>query len=209
MEDARLTQFLRHSRTRCVLPTCEQKRPGAWYARCKRVSEVMSGIVVWFTGLPSSGKSRLAARVQAEFERTGRACCVLDGDRIRALLRPEPGYSPAERDDFYTTLSGLAAELARQGLVVLVPATAHLRKYRRQARELAPRFLEVWLNANVEECRRRDAKGLYAGFAAGKVRDLPGEDVSFESPDAPEVEATGGHDAAALDAIVRLVTAAN
>ena len=165
----------------------------------------MVGVVVWFTGLPSSGKSRLSARVQSELERVGRACCTLDGDRIRGLLRPEPGYSPSDRDDFYATLSGLAAELAEQGLVVLVPATAHLRKYRERARALAPRFIEVWLDAEVEECRRRDAKGLYASFAAGVVQSLPGEDVAFEPPDAPDVRASGGHDVAALYAILRLV----
>ncbi len=163
----------------------------------------MNGIVIWFTGLPSSGKSRLAARAQAELCRSGRACCTLDGDRIREILQPKPGYSPAARDDFYSTLSGLAAELARQGLVVLVPATANLRRYRAQARAAAPRFAEVWLNAKVEECRRRDAKGLYAAYRAGTVHGLPGEDVIFEEPESPDIQARGGEDALALREILR------
>ena len=119
----------------------------------------MTGAVVWFTGLPSSGKTRLARRVAAQLAASQRPHCLLDGDRIREVLHPKPGYTPPERDDFYLTLGRLAAELAGQGLVVLVAATAHRRIYRDQVRALVPHFIEVWLNASVDECRERDAKG--------------------------------------------------
>lgn len=162
----------------------------------------MTGGVVWFTGLPSSGKTRLARRVFSHLEECHRACCLLDGDRIRQILHPKPGYTPQARDDFYLTLGMLAAELAGQGLVVLVAATAYRRAYRDQVRALVPRFLEVWLNASIDQCRERDAKGLYEGFARGEVAGLPGEDLSFEPPDSPDVVASGSEDERALACIL-------
>ena len=162
----------------------------------------MAGMVVWFTGLPSSGKSSFAGRVQQRLLESGRACCTLDSDRVRELLKPMPGYTEPERDDFYTTLGNLAGQLAQQGLVVLVPATSSKRSYREHARFHAPHFIEVWLDAGLEECRLRDGKGLYARFARGLVTDLPGEDVSYEPPTSPEVRASGGEDDHALEQLL-------
>ena len=167
----------------------------------------MSGAIVWFTGLPSSGKSRLARRVQTRLAGECLPCCLLDGDRVRELLHPKPGYSSHERDDFYLTLGSLALELAQQGLIVLVPATANRRQYRDQIRAQAPRFIEVWMTASVDECRRRDGKQLYAQFAGGQVSGLPGEDSSYEAPESAEVTANGGHDDDALLRIVQSLSA--
>ncbi len=139
----------------------------------------MNGVVVWFTGPPSSGKSTCAVRVAAELDRP----VLLDGDAVRAALRPALGFTEEERDAFYETLARLAALLAQQGFVVLVAATAHRRFFRQRARALAPRFLEVFVDTPLETCRRRDAKGLYARSATG----LPGGDVTYERPVAPEV----------------------
>ena len=163
----------------------------------------MNGALVWFTGLPSSGKSCLARHVRARLDQDGKAACILDGDRIRNLLQPAPGYSDADRDAFYQTLGGLAVELAEQGLVVLVPATANRRHYRDQVRARFARFIEVWMTAPVDECRSRDAKGLYAHFADGEVHGLPGEDVLYEAPEFAEFTASGGNDDNALTRIVR------
>jgi len=165
----------------------------------------MNGAVVWFTGLPSSGKSNLASRVNARLTAERIPCCTLDGDTVRALLQPPPGYSSEERDAFYRTLADLALELSRQGLVVLVPATAHRRIHRARARESAPRFIEVWMTAPLNECRERDAKGLYARFAAGQLHGIPGEDVSYEFPEHPDVTSHGGQDDAALSLILQLL----
>lgn len=138
------------------------------------------GVVVWLTGLPSSGKSTLARHVAALLGPGG--CTVLDGDAVRASLVPAPGYDDAGREAFYATLGRLAAQLAQQGQVVLVPATANRRKYRDDARALAPRFLEVFVDTPLEVCRVRDAKGLYAAGTAG----LPGAGVAYEAPLAPD-----------------------
>jgi adenylylsulfate kinase len=160
-----------------------------------------TGAVVWVTGLPSSGKSTFAARLQARLREAGRPSCTLDGDEVRRALVPAPGYTPEARDAFYATLARLAALLATQGLVVLVPATAHRAAYRAEARALAPRFVEVHVAVPAEECRRRDAKGLYA---AG-LPDLPGADTAYEPPEAPDVVAAGGHDEGAADQVVALL----
>jgi len=168
-----------------------------------------SGAIVWFTGLPSSGKSRLAQRVQARLVRDGSPCCLLDGDRVRGLLHPRPGYTRGERDDFYLTLGELALELAQQGLLVLVPATAHRRQYRDRIRARASRFIEVWMTASLEECRLRDAKQLYTQFEQGQVHGLPGQDESYEAPEQAEVTAAGGDDESALTQIVQSLTTPN
>ncbi len=123
---------------------------------------------------------------------------------MRSAIVPPPGYTPEARDAFYATLARLAALLAAQGLVVLVPATAHRAAYRAHARALAPRFLEVHVGVPAEECRRRDAKGLYAAAAAG-LPDMPGTGVAYEVPEAPEVVASGGHDEDAAERVLALL----
>lgn len=164
------------------------------------------GVVVWITGLPSAGKSTLAARLARRLRGAGRAACVLDGDEVRRAIVPAPAYTKEARDAFYATLARLAALLAAQGLVVVVPATAHRAAYRAEARALAPAFIEVHVAVDADECRRRDAKGLYAATSAGQAAGLPGADVAYEPPDAPEVVAQGGHDAEAIERVLALLS---
>jgi len=158
------------------------------------------------TGLPSSGKSTLAAHARARLAARGVACAILDGDAVRGALVPPPGYTDEARGAFYETLARFAALLAAQGLVVIVPATAHKAAYREQARRLAPHFIEVYVETSADECAARDAKGLYAAARAGQARDLPGVDVAYEAPSAPEIRAQGGLDEAAIARIVELAS---
>lgn len=167
----------------------------------------MSGAVVWITGLPSSGKSTLAGEISRRLGAAGRPACTLDGDEVRAAIVPAPGYTPEARDAFYATLARLAALIAGQGMVVIVPATAHRAAYRAEARALAPRFIEVYVDVGAEECSRRDAKGLYAATREGRAAGLPGADLGYEPPGAPEVVAGGGRDAAAVDRVLALLDA--
>jgi adenylylsulfate kinase len=163
------------------------------------------GTVVWITGLPSSGKSKLARNLRAELVARGLRCLVLDGDELRSALVPPPGYSEAERRSFYETLGNVAALLAKQGFIVVVAATAHRKSFRDHARAVAPRFFEVFVNVPLEECRRRDKKGLYASFKAGRLGGVPGEDETYEAPEHPDTIATGGADTAAIqDVAARL-----
>src|SRR5690606_8749411 len=169
------------------------------------VSPADTGTVVWLTGLPSSGKSTLARRALELLRERGRAACVLDSDDVRGALVPPPGYGDAERDAFYDTLARLAALLAGQGLVVLVPATANRRLFRERARQRAPRYLEVFVDVPLEECARRDAKGLYRASRAGEVSTLPGAGAGYEPPRAPDVVAQGGKDEDAARRIAYLL----
>ncbi len=163
----------------------------------------MSGAVVWITGRPASGKSTLARAARDQLRTRGACSCVLDGDDVRASVLPPRGYDPADRDAHYGTLARLAALLAEQGLVVIVPATANRRAYRQEARARAPRFLEVLVEATEEECAARDVKGLYARARAGEVERLPGVGAAYEPPAQPDVRAAGGRDEAAASAIAR------
>jgi adenylylsulfate kinase len=145
------------------------------------------GLVVWLTGLPSAGKSTLAARVCENLRAAGLGTLVLDGDEVRAALRPEPGYDEAGRDAFYETLARLAALAAEQGLIVLVPATAHRCAFRDRARALTRSFVEVFVDTPLAECRRRDSKGLYERASTEAAGTLPGAQLPYEPPDRPEL----------------------
>ena len=164
----------------------------------------MSGIVVWFTGLPASGKSTLAARVNALLRHPA---VLLDSDEMRAILETS-SYATSDRERFYRVLARLAATFAAQGLVVLVAATAHLRAHRDHARALAPTFVEVWVRTPAPTCAQRDQKGLYARAAAGEIVALPGAGVEYEAPSRPELTADGGHDELAAAAIVARIEGA-
>jgi adenylylsulfate kinase len=160
---------------------------------------------VWVTGLPGAGKSSLAARIADRVRAAAMPCAVLDGDDVRAALGRPAGRGAAERDAFYGSLARLAALLARQGLVVVVAATANRAAHRDEARALAPRFLEVHVATSAAECERRDPKGLWAAARAGAAPGLPGVDASYEAPRAPDVTASGGFDAGAVDHVMALL----
>jgi adenylylsulfate kinase len=166
---------------------------------------VTRGTVVWVSGLPSAGKSTFAERALAALQARQLAACLLDGDAVRACLVPRLGYSREERAQFYETLGNLSALLARQGLTVLVAATAHERAFRQRARAVAPAFVEVWVDTPLAECARRDTKGLYAAARSGAAHDVPGATESYEPPLDPEFVAHGGFDDAAVAALVTLL----
>jgi len=168
----------------------------------------IGGAIVWFTGLPSSGKTTLAHRAQARLAAAGRPAVVLDSDELRDVLDAH-SYAPGDRDRFYRAVAALAALIARQGVVALVAATAPRRTDRERARDeiggsLAPLpFIEVWVDTPLAECEARDPKGLYAQARRGAADQLPGVGVAYEAPVSPEVTAKGGFDDAALAAILR------
>ncbi|HTR49484.1 MAG TPA: adenylyl-sulfate kinase [Kofleriaceae bacterium] len=154
----------------------------------------MTGVVAWLTGLPSSGKTTLARAIAAELDHHGEHAVVLDSDELRAAFDPPLGYDDDSRVHLYLTLARLAASIARQGHIVLVPATAHRRAFRDAARAIAPAFVEIFVDTPLDECRRRDTKGLYAANAPR----APGAGVAYEPPLAPDhVVQPGDHAAPA------------
>jgi adenylylsulfate kinase len=163
----------------------------------------VTGAVVWMTGLPASGKSTLARGLAQRLRDAGREPLLLDGDELRDVMVPAPGHDEAGRDAFYRTLGQLAALVARQGLIAIVAATAHRRRWRDLARAASPRFIEVHVATPLEECRRRDPKGLYRRSDVADA--LPGVGQPYEPPEAAEVVAASGLEPGALDAILALL----
>lgn len=153
-----------------------------------------SGFVLWLTGLPSSGKSTLARRVRDALVERSIATLLLDGDEVRAALRPAPGYDPRAREEFYQSLANLAAMFASQQLVVLVPATANLRAFRAYARAQCSEgsFAELFVNTPASVCAERDTKGLYRQSHSGSVHALPGVGAVYEAPERPELTVAVG-----------------
>jgi adenylylsulfate kinase len=121
-------------------------------------------------------------------------------------LHPAPGYTPEARAAFYETLSDLAVLLANQQLIVLVAATAGAREYRELARQRAPRYFEVEIATGLDECERRDSKGLYAAARAGQIEHVPGVSAPYERAQSADIVATGGKDEAALERARQLLT---
>ncbi|MSO94489.1 MAG: adenylyl-sulfate kinase [Thermoleophilia bacterium] len=149
-----------------------------------------SGYTVWFTGLSGAGKTTVSRLVAAELARSGVHVEVLDGDVVRTHLSKGLGFSKEDRDTNIERIGWVASRLARAGTAVVVAAISPYEASRRRARELteafAP-FLEVHVRASVEECARRDPKGLYARALAGELADFTGVSAPYEEPLTPEL----------------------
>jgi adenylyl-sulfate kinase len=131
----------------------------------------MSGFTVWFTGLPSSGKSTLAAAVAQRLRTRGLSVEVLDGDEVRARLGGRLGFSKEDRD----------------GVVAIAAAISPYRAVRDEARAEIGRFVEVFVDCPLNVCMRRDVKGLYQKALAGEIPQFTGVSDPYEPPLAPEV----------------------
>jgi bifunctional enzyme CysN/CysC len=161
------------------------------------------------TGLPASGKSTIAAGVEATLLEAGRSAYVLDGDNLRHGLNGDLGFSPRDRAENVRRTAEVSALLADAGVVVLVALVSPYRADREAARAAHDRrglpFLEVWVATSLEECERRDPKGLYARARAGELKGLTGVDDPYEPPESPDVVVRG--DEPAEDAVARVIAA--
>ena len=145
--------------------------------------------VLWFTGLSGAGKSTVANLVERRLHALGRHTYVLDGDNLRHGLNRDLGFSEADRAENVRRVSEVAALFADAGLIVIASLISPYRAERARARERVPdgEFIEVFVDAPVDECRRRDPKGLYKKADAGLLRGFTGVDAPYEAPDAPEL----------------------
>jgi len=172
------------------------------------------GTTVWLTGLPSAGKTTIATLAAERFAGLGRPVEVLDGDELRRTLCAELGFSPTDRDTNVRRIGFVAQLLARNGIVVLVPVIApYARSRAAVARHHADRgtgYLEVFVDAPVAVCERRDVKGLYARQRAGEIRGLTGVDDPYESPARSDLHLRTDRDSAdrCASAVVTLVMSA-
>ncbi len=147
-----------------------------------------SGLAVWITGLSGSGKTTICREVHTELLARGLGVEVLDGDEVRKHWSRELGFSKSERDENIRRIGFIAHLLTRHGVIVLVSAISPYRALRNEVRAKVCNFIEVFANAPLEVCERRDPKGLYKKARAGKFKGFTGIDDPYEPPLAPEVE---------------------
>jgi adenylylsulfate kinase len=149
------------------------------------------GSTVWLTGLPSAGKSTIADALADRLRAAGRRVEILDGDEIRASLSAGLGFSRADRDTNVRRVGLVAEVLARNGVTVLVPVIAPYagsrEAVRKRHKQSATAYIEVHVSTPLEECARRDVKGLYARQQAGKLAGLTGVDDPYEEPEQPDL----------------------
>jgi adenylylsulfate kinase len=146
-----------------------------------------SGFTIWLTGLPCSGKSTIARGLARRLLRRGRRVEVLDGDLIRQSLSYGLGFNREDRDRNVLRVAFVANLLARNDVVVIVAVVSPYREARAEARQLLQRFFEVHVDCPVQECERRDVKGMYKRARAGEVRGFTGVDDPYEAPLEPEL----------------------
>ena len=144
---------------------------------------------LWFTGLSGSGKSTIANLLEKCLHAAGRHTYLLDGDNVRHGLNRDLGFTEADRVENIRRVAEVAKLMVDAGLIVLVSFISPFRSERRMARELFAEgeFVEVFVDTPIEECERRDVKGLYAKARRGELRNFTGIDSPYESPDTPEV----------------------
>jgi adenylylsulfate kinase len=148
------------------------------------------GFTLWFTGLSGSGKTTIAHIVGPELDRRGHLVEYLDGDTVRTHLSKGLGFSKEDRDAHIERVGWVAARMTRHGAAVICAAISPYEETRQKAREFVEEFgpfVEVFVKASVDECARRDVKGLYAKAFAGEITGFTGVDDPYEEPAHPEL----------------------
>ena len=147
----------------------------------------MNSPVIWLTGIPGSGKTTIALELEKFYEKKGLSIEILDGDEIRKTLSKDLGLSPEDRKEHNRRVIFVAKILAKNGVTTIVPLISPYRETRAFARKEIPNFIEVWIKASVDECIKRDPKGLYKKALAGEIKNLTGLQAPYEEPENPEL----------------------
>lgn len=145
------------------------------------------GFTVWFTGLPSAGKSTLAALLAQGLRERGHGVEVLDGDVVRQHLCKGLGFSKEDRDENIRRIGFVCNLLTKHGITAIAAAISPYRAIRDEVRASIGSFVEIYVKASVETCMRRDVKGLYKKALAGEIKGFTGVDDPYEPPQNPEV----------------------
>jgi adenylylsulfate kinase len=163
----------------------------------KMVLMAKTGWCVWITGLPGSGKSTVSEALLRLLEKEGIHTQLLSSDALRKVLTPRPSYSLEERDAVYATLVYVAELLTQNSVNVVIDATGNLRRFREDAREKIPAFIEVYLECPLDVCKQREArrarthhapKRIYERAGEGKAQTVPGVGQPYEPPSNPEIQ---------------------
>jgi adenylyl-sulfate kinase len=147
----------------------------------------MKGFTLWFTGLPCSGKSTLAKNVQEILLERGLNVELFDGDEIRTNLTKGLGFSKEDRDTNIRRVGYVCKLLSRNGVIAIAAVISPYEEIREEVRKSIGRFVEIYLDAPLEELIRRDVKGMYKKALAGEIKNFTGIDDPYETPEKPEV----------------------
>jgi len=147
----------------------------------------MKAPVIWLTGIPGSGKTTLALELQKFYENKGIPIEILDGDEIRKTLSKDLGLSPEDRKEHNRRVIFVAKILTKNGVTTIVPLISPYRETRANARKEIPDFIEIWVKTSVDECIKRDPKGLYKKALAGEIKNLTGLQAPYEEPQNAEL----------------------
>ena len=145
------------------------------------------GIMIWFTGLSGSGKSTLAIALERELYKQGILCRILDGDNIRSGINNNLGFSEADRTENIRRIAEVSKLFVDCGIVTIAAFISPTHAIRRMASQIIGEddFLEVYVSTPIEECERRDVKGLYAKARRGEIKEFTGISSPFEAPEHP------------------------
>ena len=148
------------------------------------------GIMIWFTGLSGSGKSTVAMGVERELHAQGILCRILDGDNVRAGINNNLGFSAEDRIENIRRIAEIGKLFVQTGVVTLACFVSPTNDIRQMAREIVGEedFLEVYISTPIEECERRDVKGLYARARTGEVNNFTGISAPFEAPVSADID---------------------
>lgn len=148
------------------------------------------GCVIWFTGLSGSGKSTLAIALERELAARGILCRILDGDNVRCGINAGLGFSEEDRRENIRRVAEVCRLFVDTGVVVLACFVSPSRGDRSRAARIvgAEDFCEIYVATPLEECERRDVKGLYAKARRGEIRDFTGISAPFEEPENPDMK---------------------
>lgn len=145
------------------------------------------GFVIWFTGLPGSGKTTLATETSKILKERGYKVEVLDGDEIRKGLSRDLGFSKEDREKHNERVMYVAKLLSRNGVITLVPLISPYREIRERARKEIKNFVEVYVRCPLDVLIKRDPKGLYKKALAGEIKNLTGLQDTYEEPLNPDI----------------------
>jgi len=145
------------------------------------------GVAVWLTGLPSAGKSTIAASLKKHLREMGLVAVILDSDDVRAWLSKGLGFSRKDRDENIFKLAEVAYRIVDGGALAIVAAISPYQEARERARKRIGAFLEVYVKCPIEICVERDVKGLYGKAKSGGITNMTGLDDPYEPPLAPDL----------------------
>ena len=155
--------------------------------RCQ--SKKQPSFVVWFTGLSGSGKSTIASLVEQVLFEKGYSTYTLDGDNIRRGINKGLGFSREDRKENLRRIAEVAKLFVDSGMITIAAFISPLKEDREMIKSIIGEddYLEIFVDTSVEECERRDVKGLYKKARAGEIKDFTGINAPYEKPENPDV----------------------